>query len=152
MNPGVSIRKYEAQDFATLKPVFFSNVPRYFDEQEWPDFEEFLKVDQLEWDCHYYVLLRNDEVIGAGGIGKNDDGTVCLCWGMVQASLHKQGLGKFLLEQRLALAETIYPGCPMVVATSQHTYAFFEKYGFETQRIVADHWAKGLHLYDMKKR
>jgi predicted GNAT family N-acyltransferase len=71
---------------------------------------------------------------------------------MIRADLHKKGLGKLLLEKRLALADVLYPGCPVVVSTSQQAYAFFEKYGFETLRTEEDHWAKGLHLYEMRKR
>lgn len=151
MNSDVNIRTYEAADGPVLKEIFFSNVPAYFGEQEWTDFEAFLK-DDINPDCPYYVILKNGTIAGAGGIALNEDRTVSLCWGMVRASLHKTGLGKRLLEYRLDVAEKIWPGHAVVVSTSQHACGFFEKYGFRITRTEPDFWFEGMDLYEMKKQ
>lgn len=150
MKSDVIIRTYESADHAALRDIFFSNVPQYFGEQEWPDFDAFLR-DDLNQDCLYFVLLKDGVLAGAGGIALNGNGTVSLCWGMVQADLHRTGLGKALLEYRLDLAEKTWPGHPVKVSTSQHAYGFFEKYGFTTLRIEPGFWFEGMDLYDMQK-
>jgi ribosomal-protein-alanine N-acetyltransferase len=151
MNTGVIIRTYEDRDQPALKEVFFSNVPVYFHEQEWPDFDEFLRAD-VGKECHYDVVEKDGKPVGAGGIALNEDNTVSLCWGMVRADLHKTGLGKALLEHRLKRSEELFPGCPLTVSTSQHAYGFFERFGFDTFHIETNFWAKGIHLFKMEKR
>ena len=151
MNSDVIIRTYAAADHPVLKEVFFSNVPAYFGEQEWPDFDAFLR-DDINQDCRYYVLLKNGTAVGAGGIALNENGTISLCWGMVHADLHRSGLGKALLEYRLVLAEQIWPGHAIGVSTSQHATGFFEKYGFVTTRTEKNFWLEGMDLYEMQKR
>lgn len=151
MNAGVIIRTYEDRDQPALKEVFFSNVPAFFDESEWADFDGFLSAD-IGPDCHYDVVEKDGKAVGAGGLALNEDQTVSLCWGMVRADLHGTGLGKALLEHRLKRSEEIYPGRRVGVSTSQHAYGFFERFGFDTFHIETNFWAKGIHLFKMEKR
>jgi predicted GNAT family N-acyltransferase len=68
---------------------------------------------------------------------------------MVDQRQHRQGAGRFLLLARLQeIAQT--PGIEMVkLNTSQHTFGFFAKVGFVVERIKEDHFALGLHEYNM---
>lgn len=151
MDSGIIFRKYEPGDFTALEEIFFSNVPLYFGKEEWPDFAEFLKSD-IGTDCCYDVVLLNGKIIGAGGVAKKDDGRVVMCWGMIDKKAHKKGFGKALLEHRIDLAESTYPGKLIEVDTSQHAFGFFEKYGFRTTGVEPDYWADGLDLYKMERK
>lgn len=148
MKSAVIIRKYENQDSADLKEIFFSNVPHYFDESEWPDFHGFLK-DDLNDISVYDVMLVDNNIVGSGGIALYEDNVVNMTWGMVDAAYHKTGLGKKLLEYRLNLAQKMFPDKEVGLSTTQHTFGFFEKYGFVTIETQKDFWAKGLDLYKM---
>lgn len=148
MKSGVIIRKYEDKDLADLKEIFFSNVPQYFYEFEWPEFSDFLK-DDLNEHSVYDVMLLDDKIVGSGGIALNEDNVVHMTWGMINAAKHKTGLGKKLLTHRLNLAQQLFPEKTIGLSTTQHTFGFFEKYGFVTIDTQKDFWAKGLDLYKM---
>lgn len=148
MESGLIFRKYEIADAARLKEIYVSNIPLYFDITELPEFEEFLVTDALT-DCNYEVLIWDNKIIGAGGIAMNEGGRVVMCFGLIDSSYHKMGFGKQLLIRRMNLSKKIYPGKFMELDTSQHTYGFFEKYGFETVEVVKDYWAPGLDMYRM---
>lgn len=107
--------------------LFDSNCPKYFMMDERSEFETFL--DNLE--CDYSVLLVDGNVVGCGGIHVNaDTGEGRLCWGMVDQSHHRTGLGKALLEYRLAGIKADPNATHICIDTSQHTAPFFAKYGF----------------------
>ncbi len=36
------------------------------------------------------------------------------------------------------------------VRTSQHAFKFYQKCGFELQKVVKDYWAEAFDLYEMK--
>lgn len=148
MLPALTYRKYEAQDLERLRAMFFSNIPPYFDESEWPLFEKFLAND-LGTNWIYEVALHEGRIVGAGGIGLKPDGTVNMAWGMLDRNEHKKGFGRLLLEHRLEWAERAFPGLPVSVTTSQYTYGFFERLGFIVTEFKEDFWAKDLHLYRM---
>jgi predicted GNAT family N-acyltransferase len=148
MDSGLIFRKYEIADAATLTDIYISNIPLYFDSTELPEFEEFLRTDALH-DCNYDVVIWKGKIIGAGGIAMNEDGRVVMCFGLIDRAYHKMGFGKELLIHRIDMSRKIYPGKAMELDTSQHTYGFFEKYGFKTTEVVKDHWAPGLDMYKM---
>ena len=139
--PALIFRKYEPSDLEPLRNVFFSNIPPYFEKAEWDDFEDFLKND-IVGDCYYDVAVLDGQVVGAGGIALNEDGTVSLCWGMIDKTQHKKGFGIQLLEHRLRWAESTFPGHPVTLSTSQHTDGFLKNTGLSLQR-----WSK---IYGLK--
>jgi [ribosomal protein S18]-alanine N-acetyltransferase len=141
------IRSYLLSDRQDLINVFQSNVPDYFAQSELIDLIEHL--DQKESD--YYVIVQNNEIVGGGGIALEEDDTVSICWGMVRRDYHKKGMGKLLLEFRLRKIQEHFPGKKICVRTSQHTEAFFHKFGFRTIYSEKNYWAEGLDLFTMIK-
>ncbi len=129
-------------------------MPLYFAQEELPLFDAFLDRD-LERGP-YYIVLNNDHIVGCGGIALNEstkytnESHVIMTWGMVDHNHHKEGFGKALLLYRIQQAKDVYPGVKIALGTTQHTYPFFEKYGFKTVFYEKDHWAKGLDLYQME--
>ena len=127
--------------------IFVSNTPNYFGVHELDDFRKFL--DTLP--CPYYVVTRNDEVLACGGYGVDQQkNTVVLAWGMARADLHKQGLGTFLLAERLKQIYQDFGETVVEIDTSQHSKGFFERFGFEVGIITENYYAPGLHRVDMQ--
>jgi len=69
---------------------------------------------------------------------------------MVQADLHKQGLGKFLLIERLKQIYKDFGETLVQIDTSQHSQGFFERYGFQVNEVAQNYFAPGLHRVDME--
>ena len=72
-----------------------------------------------------------------------------MAWGMVDNALHKRGYGAQLLEYRINKMSELFPDTPVVLDTTQHSFGFFEKFGFSTVKVTNDFYAPGMHRYDM---
>lgn len=143
------IQEYTAKDKAACMAIFESNIPQYFMESERPEFEEWLnKPDRAP----YYILLQQNEIIACGGIYEDKEKkTAGLAWGMVSHKLHKQGFGKLLTEHRLVAMNALFPGLEQHLETSQHTEAFYRKFGFEVIEVVKSGFGEGMDNYKMRK-
>jgi predicted GNAT family N-acyltransferase len=152
----ITIRAYNKKDKNNCMAAFKSNVPTYFAVEEMKDFENFL--DSIEFldtinnnnKLYFFVIDYKQSVIGCGGFGDKDNAKIIsLAWGLVHNDFHKKGYGKKLLLYRLEQIKLLYPKFPVVIDTSQYSYTFFEKYGFQTTKITKDYYSIGLHRYDM---
>jgi predicted GNAT family N-acyltransferase len=144
-----SFRRYDPSDKAACLALFDSNCPKYFAPSERADFEGFLG----DLDCDYSVLLADGEVAGCGGIHVDTaNGQGKLCWGMVDNSRHKSGLGKALLEFRLAAIRANPDATHIHIDTSQHTAPFFEKYGFNITAQTTDGYGPDIDHVEMLLR
>ncbi|MCE7991870.1 MAG: GNAT family N-acetyltransferase [Roseivirga sp.] len=144
-----SIREYEPKDKAACITIFNSNVPEYFCDAEREEFIEWLDKEDR---APYYVLLDGDLVLACGGIYEDaEEQMTGLAWGMVLYSKHKQGLGKQLTLHRLELMEKLFPHYAQHLSTSQHTEAFYKKFGFETTECIKDGFGPGLDNCKMRK-
>ncbi|SON78321.1 conserved hypothetical protein [Xanthomonas phaseoli pv. phaseoli] len=143
-----TIRNYRPHDFAACMTVFDGNVPAFFSAEERPNFVQFLTHHAAAW--HYQVIERAGEAIAGAGYSISADGTTAgLCWGMVHPKLHRQGLGTMLLLARLE-ALCLMPNIRQVVLdTSQHTQAFYARFGFVVKQVVSDGYGAGLDRWDM---
>ncbi len=150
----LQIRAYENTDKQACLEAFESNVPKYFTQAEIADFDAFLEMVPNKIVANktfYYVVVFGNEVIGCGGFGDKDNtNIITLAWGLIHRNFHKRGFGKELLAYRLAQIKEIYPNHIIYIDTTQYSYGFFEKFGFETTKITNDFYEKGLHRYDME--
>jgi GNAT superfamily N-acetyltransferase len=146
--PDLSFRPYTPVDRDACLALFRSNTPDFFGEDEVPEFAGFL--DRLP--CPYYVVETPDgAIVGAGGQYEKTPGCWVLAWGMVDRAHHRQGVGRFLLERRIELIR-VQPGARSVRVNTSHLSAgFFERAGFATNRVEADHYFAGLHLHEMSR-
>jgi hypothetical protein len=146
MNP-LHLRRYRPADRAACLRLFEGNIPGSFLPYEIPVFLEFL-------DCFpgpYLVVEAGGALVACGGLAEHAE-HITLCWGLVGRDSQRQGIGRFLLQARLALAVCI-PGARQVhLNTSQHTAPFFASAGFQTQRVTLNSYAAGLHRHDMVLR
>ncbi|WP_420009743.1 GNAT family N-acetyltransferase [Xanthomonas sacchari] len=142
------IRPYARQDYVACLALFDSNVPQFFDRSEHAAFERFLEQDVGTW--HYLVIVRAGAVVACGGHALSIDGRVAsLGWGMVDRRLHHQGLGRALTQARLDACRRSAGLARIELDTSQHTQAFYARFGFTVERVVADGYGPGLDRWDM---
>lgn len=153
----VNLRPYLASDRKTCLVIFESNCPKYFDANEMAGLENWLDGQdkgQITYQTssadYFYVLEADAEVMACGGFYIVKDQTKAnMVWGMVKQSQHNKGVGSLLLQHRINQISLLYPKHSIVLDTSQHTYLFFEKFGFKTHHISKDEYGPGLDRYDM---
>lgn len=140
------VRAYEPRDRDACLAIFDSNVPGSFLPFERPAFEEFL--DRADRD--YLVIERDGGIVACGGYAVTPGTTTAdLCWGMVVEDRQRTGLGRTLVEQRLARIAADTTITHVAMNTSHETRAFYEKLGFTTVQVTTDGIAPGLHRCDM---
>ena len=72
-----------------------------------------------------------------------------LSWGMVDRNYHRNGIGTQLTNYRLNLLQSYKLDLKISLDTSQHSYLFYEKFGFKIVDIENDGYEKGMHKYNM---
>ena len=144
----MNFRNYRSDDQSACLAVFDSNTPPFFDIKERTDFETF-----LEKQAHPFLVVENEmgQIIACGGFAfKREIAIAKLRWGMVMPTCQRQGVGRFLLLTRLS---QLYEDPTLIairVDTSQHTYGFYEKFGFVRYDYLENGITPGLHLYRME--
>lgn len=127
--------------------VFNSNIPKYFAPHELGEFTDWLDKGQTD---NYYVVLEDNQVIGCGGIYIDNERKMAgFAWGMIHGDHHRKGYGaafsKFRIERIKALTDL-----DIFLVTSQHTFEFYRKLGFEVLSMEKDGFCEGLDKYEMK--
>jgi predicted GNAT family N-acyltransferase len=137
----ILIRPYELSDRDACLAAFVSNMPRYFADNELPDFQRWLEGPAER----YFVVEREGKVLGCGGYAWNErDEDISMTWGMIHNEAHGQGLGHALTVHRLEEAASRYPGGKMRCETSQHTEAFYARFGFQRTLVTPDGFGPGI--------
>jgi GNAT superfamily N-acetyltransferase len=139
-------RRYRPADRLTCAALFDSNVPTAFLPSERDQFLAF-----IDGQVGPYLVIENRTgvVIGCGGLATR--GTVAdLCWGLVGSRFHRQGVGRFLLRVRLAMAAAIAGVEEVAMNTSSDAAPFFEREGLTTTKVTQDYFREGLHKHDMR--
>jgi GNAT superfamily N-acetyltransferase len=147
----VTFRPYRPEDAEACLGVFDSNIPEYFAAMERPAYAAFL----AELPCEYLVGETADgRVVACGGWYRvpEREGEAGLAWGMVRRDWHGRGVGRRLLEARLAGVRAIAGVRTLAISTSQHTEAFYARAGFEVTDRAADGHAPGIDRVDMRWR
>lgn len=143
----MEIRPYSQADRAACLAVFDSNVPRFFAPGERGDFERFLEALATP----YFVMEHDGAIVGCGGYALGAEAAT-LTWGLIQASLHRNGLGRFLLMYRLREIGKAGAAAVVRLSTSQHSAGFFEKQGFRAGAIEKDGYGAGLDRIEMARK
>jgi predicted N-acetyltransferase YhbS len=143
-----TIRAFTAADAPACLAIFDGNVPRFFGAHERADFATYLQQPARAAD--YLVIERDDRVVACGGLAMDEALTAAFCWGMVDYTVHRQGLGSELAHARLQQARA-HGARRVVLSTSQHTCDFYAALGFGITRIVTDGHGPGLDAVDMQR-
>jgi ribosomal protein S18 acetylase RimI-like enzyme len=141
-----NIRDYGRRDRDHCLALMLGNTPDFFAPCEVGEFEEFL--DDLSHS--YYVVEVAEAVVACGGWSVSSDGSASLCWGMVERSCHRKGIGSYLLRERLRLIREDDTASSVALMTSQHSRPFFERYGFAVVGVEEGGFAPGLDAVTMR--
>lgn len=151
------IRPYDVNDRISCMLAFQSNLPEFFTIPEIAQFERWLNrfdpttPSETGFHFYYFVVVLNQQLIGCGGfVYEIDKNKINFAWGLIDRSFHKKGFGKMLFDYRIKKMKELYPTATIVLDTTQHSYTFFQKYGFVTEKYTADGYTTGMHRYDMK--
>ena len=157
MQKELVIRSYLKFDREACLDMFDQNCPKYFDPSERSGFCKWLDGQDAGRIAYknsmadfYYVALKNLSVAGCGGFYINaEKPTAHISWTLIHPSFHNNGIGKYLISFCIKQIEKLFPEYLIELETSQHTYLFFEKFGFKTNHITENGYGPGLHRYDM---
>ena len=73
-----------------------------------------------------------------------------LSWYFIHPDHQGKGIGKALAGHCIQCLQDLESIKFLVVRTSQHAWKFFNKMGFEKEKVVDNFWAPGFHLYQMR--
>jgi N-acetylglutamate synthase-like GNAT family acetyltransferase len=144
----MEIRRYRRNDQDACLAIFESNVPDYFHPRDRADLMAFL--DDLPGP--YFVCVAPGRgVVACGGYYTQAEAQLAaLTWGMVHRDLHRQGIGRTLLEFRLAEIRAIPQIRTVRARTTQITEDFFRRCGFVEAARRADGFGPGLDLVELE--
>ena len=146
MDSVIVIRKYKPEDRTALLQIIKNNTPKYFAETEIEDYKTYLEEEIQD----YFVAELDDKIIAGAGINYDRDKQIAkISWDIVDIGFHKQGIGSLLLNHRLEIIANRKNIKSIIVRTSQHAYAFYEKNGFKLLERHKDYWAEGFDMYKM---
>jgi len=143
------IREYSNKDKTKIIELLRKNTPEYFDTSEENDFKNYLENEVED----YFVYEENSEIIGAGGINYFTEQKLArISWDMIHPKFHGNGIGKKLTEYRINHLNRNSQIESIIVRTTQLVFKFYEKMGFELEKVEKDFWAKDFDLYQMKMK
>ena len=143
------IRAYTSRDKSSLIDLLRKNTPRFFAPEEEGDFKSYL-ADELE---DYFVYEEDARILGAGGFNYFINEKIArISWDMIDPEQQGKGIGKQLLKHRIQHIRGYIDVETIIVRTTQLVFRFYEKMGFELERIEKDYWAEGFDLYLMKMK
>jgi len=143
------IRNYTKKDKSTLIELLRQNTPEYFDPSEEIEFINYLDHEVED----YFVYELDFKIIGAGGINYFlEEKSARISWDMVDSKSQGKGIGKKLTQHRINHLKRNTEVEIIRVRTSQHAYKFYEKMGFELEKIEKEYWAKNFDLYLMRMK
>lgn len=141
------IRPYHSGDKPQLLTLLNLNIPRYFALSEVADFSDYLD-NHLET---YFVIEEAKHIVGSGGINYfPQEATARISWDIIHPDYHGQGIGRALTLHRIDEIKKKPSVKKIIVRTTQLTYQFYGKMGFELEKVERDYWAAGFDLYQMK--
>lgn len=143
------IRVYSNKDKSKIIDLLRKNTPKYFAASEEADFVHYLNYEVED----YFVYEECSKIIGAGGINYFPNKKVArISWDVIDPKYQGKGVGKKLTQYRINYLKEKTNIESIIVRTSQLAHPFYEKMGFELEKIEKDFWAKNFDLYQMKMK
>lgn len=146
----ISFKLFNPSESQKCIEIFNSNVPKYFKVKEEEDLRNWLTKTQ---ENPYYLMYSNEILVGCGGVFFDHSKKIAgFAWGIIHQDFHKKGFGRELSNFRLTILDQLAPNYLHELSTSQFTYIFFEKIGFQIESIQKDGWFKGMDKYYMIRK
>ena len=142
-----TVRPYRTSDKGALLELLRLNTPAFFAPSEEADYLDYLDKEA----DHYFVVEEAGTIVGCGGFNLQNNGRRAhISWDLFHPEAHGKGHGTELTRYRITEIQKL-PGVEqIVVRTSQMTFLFYQKLGFELKEVVKDYWAEGFDLYWME--
>ena len=149
-----AIRPYSPANKDAVLDVFRSNCPTYFDSSDRADLVDFLDTYA---DEHFSVITDGHTVIGCGGYYVDH---VRQVFGIAWVMFRRYSIGPANV---LSVARNFFDhllkdiqaeGFPydIVINTTQRVEKTFNKFGFQTEKIVANGFGENLDHYVMRRK
>jgi ribosomal protein S18 acetylase RimI-like enzyme len=142
------IRAYTKDDKQKLIKLLRLNTPKFFDPSEEADFINYLE----QHSDNYFVFESTNKIDGAGGInyGFDNGETARISWDIIHPDQQHKGIGTELTKFRINKIKENKSIKKIIVRTTQLVHSFYQKNGFQLEKIEKDYWAKGFDLYQME--
>ncbi|MEO1657975.1 MAG: GNAT family N-acetyltransferase [Pseudomonadota bacterium] len=124
--------------------LFDANAPAFFHPGERGVFEDFLG----EKASIYRVVMIDDAVLGAFGLGEEGPGRGRIVWFMADPARHGEGLGRFMIEAIRAEAEK-RDVRTIDISASHLSEDFYLHFGATTISRTDHGWGQDMHRVDM---
>lgn len=142
----MKISVYQVDHYHKVLHLLRLNTPQYFAPAEEAHFIHYLG-QELE---QYFVVELEHQIVACGGINFfRKEKKTRISWDMIHPEHQRKGIGKALMQHRIAIISAIDWVDEIEVRTSQLAFRFYKKMGFELQKIETNFWAEGLDLYLM---
>lgn len=143
----IKIRSYQKKDKIRLQELLSLNTPQFFAHEEAEQFSQFLE-NEIE---DYFVVEMEDCIVGAGGINYwPAQQTARFSWDFIHPEYQRRGIGKWLINHRIAEIKKHAFIKMIEVRTSQLVFPFYEKAGFCIIKTQRDFWAPGFDLVHLQ--
>lgn len=145
---------YSPADREACLSLFDARAGTFFHPSERESFVDYLDSlehpEDVEEDLAFWTFSQDGQTIACGGFEVLDR-CAYLCWGIVHPDRAGQGLGRTLLQFRIAQIKAWpIPIDSIFSDTAPLTEGFYAKFGFQTFFRKPDHWAPGVHLVAME--
>ncbi len=144
MSAAPRIRPFRPADRAACLALFDANCPAFFAPNERTDYEVFLDANFPGYEVW---CDEAGTVVGASGV-LPEDGRPTLRWILIAPAAQGRGLGRAMMGRAVERMRALGGG-PLRIATSQHSVAFFRKFGARETARTPDGWGPGMHRIDL---
>lgn len=148
---GLEFLPYDPDFRQACTAIIGSQIGSYLAPGEEVDFQHFLDDLQNEdSNTTFWVVRAKGEITGCGGLRLEGE-CATLCWGILKAGSLSKGIGKALLQHRLAWVKANHQEVKSVFCdTAPLTEGFFAKHGFKTYFRKPNYWGGELELIAME--
>ena len=143
--PNLRFQEYAAPNYHDCMELFERNCPSFFAEEEREDFIEFLESDS----DNFLLGYEESTFVCCFGIEDHSEEVSSIRWMMVHPNFHHGGYGNAMMSYFMRYVRERGTE-KILIATSQHASAFFEKYGASQLDAIEDGWGKGMHKINMQ--
>ena len=134
------LRLYGEMDYDAVLAIFRNNTPHFFAPSEIDEFIAFLRAPASE--C-VVATSAAGVVVGFGAAYCRSAIEGGLAWSMVHRGWHRHGIGRALLDARIARRWALSM-TQIRVQTSQHGAGFFAQADFAEVAVTQDGFAPGV--------
>ena len=144
-NNQLQFKNYSMESYDHCIGLFDLNCPEFFAPIEKNDYNQFLNQTK-----EGYITIHDDSIlIGAYGVHKTSVRSASQSWTLIHPDYQSSGIGRLIMQRIFAYMKKNDID-DLSLSTSQHTEAFFMKFGARRIDFIENGWGEGLHRIEMK--